>query len=186
MANEGLKADNAVYSAGIKLPGVLGDELQTSDTYDLNVPIRGYRFLVDFGAELGLASFKEVSATLELEIQNDWYREGGFSRLVSRPIPTAPNMQPSSIDLKKGVFQNGYNMYNFLTGYYSGANTKVIQECKIILYHTDGTPSAQWNVVNAWPSKYSFDGSFDATSANVLMETITFQNEGVYRVEPTG
>ena len=51
----------------------------------------------------------------------------------------------------------------------------------ITLLDEEETPAASWQVINAWPTKYTAP-DFNATSSEVAIETLEIAHEGMTRV----
>jgi phage tail-like protein len=140
----------------------------------LKYPIRGHRFTVNLGG-LGLISFKSVEG-FSIETSPVEYREGAFASLTMRKIPGL--MTYGEITLTKGMYQS-LELYDYFMGYMNGKNTAV-QQMIIEAYDNADIVVAKWSVLNAWPTHYD-SGGLNADSADILIETVTFANEGVFR-----
>ena len=51
----------------------------------------------------------------------------------------------------------------------------------ITLMDEEENPAASWQVINAWPTKYTAS-DFNATSSEVAIETLEIAHEGMTRV----
>lgn len=141
----------------------------------LKYPIRGHRFTVTLDA-LGLMSFKSVDG-FTAELGSTEYREGAFATLGPRKIPTM--LSYPDITLAKGMY-NALTLYDFFMGYLNGKNTTVGQMI-IEAYDNADTVVARWEAINVWPTSYE-GGSLSADSSDILVETVRFATEGVYRL----
>lgn len=140
----------------------------------LKYPIRGHRFTVNVGG-LGLISFKSVES-FSIETSPVEYREGAFASLTVRKLPGL--ITYGEITLTKGMYQS-LELYNYFMGYMNGKVTAV-QQMTIQAYDNADMAVAKWSVLNAWPYHYD-SGGLNADSADILIETVTFANEGVFR-----
>ena len=141
----------------------------------LKFPIRGHRFTVDL-ASLGLMSFKSVEG-FSAEIGTTEYREGAFATLGMRKLPTM--LTYPDITLAKGMY-NALTLYDFFMGYLNGKSTSV-EHMIIEAYDNADNVVARWEASNVWPTRYE-SGGLNADSAEVLVETVTFATEGVFRL----
>lgn len=141
----------------------------------LKFPIRGHRFTVNLDS-LGLMSFKSVEG-FSAEIGTTEYREGTFATIGMRKLPAM--LTYPDITLAKGMY-NALTLYEFFMGYLNGKNTSVGQ-MTIEAYDNADAVVARWEAVNVWPTRYE-SGGLSADSAEILVETVTFATEGVYRL----
>lgn len=158
--------------------GTLGDELSSENAFSqgLKYPIRGHRFTVTLEG-LGLMSFKSVEG-FSAEIGTTEYREGAFKTLGMRKLPTM--LTYPDVTLAKGMY-SALTLYDFFMGYLNGKSINVGQ-MEIIAYDNDTNPIAKWQAFNVWPTRYE-SGGLSADSAEILIETVTFATEGVYRIQ---
>lgn len=140
----------------------------------LKYPIRGHRFTVQLD-KLGLMSFKSVEG-FRAELGTVEYREGAYASIAMRKLPGMVTY--GDITLTKGMYNN-LALYNYFMTYLNGKETGV---CNMIIKAFDNADlvTAQWTVLNAWPTSYE-SGGLSADSAEVLIETVVFANEGVFR-----
>ena len=154
---------------------VLSTEVQGTG---LKYPIRGHRFTVVMEG-LGLISFNSVEG-FSIETSPTEYREGAFASLTMRKIPGLVTY--GDITLTKGMYQS-LELYNYFMSYINGKRVAVAN-MDILAYDNTDLPIAKWTVLNAWPTRYE-SGGLNADSAEILIETVSFANEGVFR-EPMG
>ena len=140
----------------------------------LKYPIRGHRFTVTMD-NLGIISFKSVEG-FSIETSPVEYREGGFGRLTVRKLPGLVTY--GDITLTKGMYQ-GKDLYDYFMGYINGKIT-IVSHMDIQAYDNTDLAIARWTVINAWPTRYESTG-LNADSAEILIETVSFANEGVFR-----
>lgn len=138
---------------------------------DRKDPIRNFRYKVSVGgAEAG---FSEVTG-FEISIDTIEYREGDD--------PTTPYKLPglskySNITLKHGVTDD-MELYNWIKDCVEGnVERKVVT---IIALGEDGSPLATWEIVEAWPVKYTAP-DFNATGSEVAIESMELAHEGLKR-----
>ncbi|MBR0423488.1 MAG: phage tail protein [Clostridia bacterium] len=140
----------------------------------LSAPLRGFRFTADFEG-LGTTSFKSVSGFgSTVDVQE--YREGGFGFLTKRKLPGLVNYD--EITLEKGLYSNPL-LYNFFSDYLEGQTFKPVNAV-ITVFDNAGSPTASWQVINAWPSSYK-SSDLSAEDSSILIETLTLQHEGIKR-----
>ena len=91
--------------------------------------------------------------------------------------------------LEAGGFSEvtGFNASVDVMGYRAGdmVQTPVkipgLKTITITLLDEEETPAASWQVINAWPTKYTAP-DFNATSSEVAIETLEIAHEGMTRV----
>lgn len=138
-------------------------------------PYRGYRFRVEIDG-IQTAGFSEAtipdSTTDPVE-----YREG----------TDAPHQRKLSgltkfgnISLKKGL-TDSMELYNWHKQVTQTGASKARKNISLILIDEEGNDKARWDVVEAWPTKYSPSG-FSAKGNEVIIETLEIVHEGVARV----
>lgn len=140
------------------------------------IPPCGFHFKVEFMGVDGMGTdteqrFQEVSG-LSVEIETEELREGGENRFVYKLPKRAryPNLV-----LKRGLLK-GTAVINWLKSAMSTYFTVFVYDFKpadilITLMDEAGEPAAQWNVVQAYPLKWSAS-EFNANSNTVVIETI--------------
>jgi phage tail-like protein len=139
-----------------------------------NDPYRNFRFKVAIDG-IQIAGFAEAtipdSTTDPVE-----YREG-----------TDPTHQRKlsgltkygNITLKKGL-TDSLDLYNWRLQVEQLGALSNRKNLSLILIDEEGTEKAQWDVVEAWPTKYSPSG-FSAKANEVVIETLELVHEGVTR-----
>lgn len=151
-------------------------DLHTNTITDpLKYPIRGHRFVVTM-EKLGISAFKSVDG-FQSEISPLEYREGSWATFGMRRVPGMLGSYPD-ITLTKGMY-NSLDLYNYFMGYLKGTSNDVV-DMTISVYHNDGNKAAEWIAYNTWPMRYEATG-LNADSSEILIETVTFATEGVYR-----
>jgi len=149
----------------------------TSMSQGLKCPIRGFRFLADFGSKLGTTSFKNVSGCFTTEMEVQEYREGGFGFLTKRKVPGLVSYQ--DVTLEKGLYMTP-SMYVFFNDYLEGNNFDPVPEAYITVFDNAMKPVAKWTIINAWPKQYE-SGDLSAEDSSILIEKLVLVHEGIRR-----
>jgi len=158
--------------------GTNAGSLGTGDigfTEALKYPLRGHRFTAQIGT-FGITAFKSVDG-FQSEISPLEYREGSWGTVGMRRVPGMLGSYPD-ITLTKGMY-NSLDLYNYFMGYLRGESINVV-DITITVYHNNGDKAAEWTAYNTWPMRYEATG-LNADSSEILIETVTFATEGVYR-----
>lgn len=163
---------------GRALLGGAADALESANSFGdaLKYPIRGHRFVVELPDLSGIMSFKSVEG-FSHEIGNTEYREGTWGTLGMRKLPTM--LTYPDVTLAKGMYSS-LAIYDFFMSYLNGTKLTV-QDMTITAYDNATNPIAMWKAINVWPYRYE-SGGLSADSAEILVETVTFATEGVYRL----
>ena len=83
-----------------------------------------------------------------------------------------------NITLKQGVTDSGV-LYDWIT---TGINGEIERKTlTITLLNETQAPAASWQIINAWPTKYTAP-DFNATSSEIAIETLEIVHEGMTRV----
>ncbi len=135
-------------------------------------PYMNYNFLVEIDG-ITRAAFKECSG-LDSTTDAVDYREGGQNGIV-RKLPGKTTH--SDISLKWGM-TDSTELYEWRKTVVNGKTER--KNGSIVLLDAQGNEKMRWNFVNAWPSKWE-GPSFDATSNDVALETLTLVHEGLDR-----
>jgi len=133
-------------------------------------PYRQYNFLVEFDG-ITRAGFKECSG-LESSQEVVGYREGVDS-LAIKQLPGLVSF--SNIVLKRGI-TNDKELWAWRKMAQDG--TVVRKTGSIVLQDQKGEEKVRWNVVQAWPVKWT-GPQFDATANGVAIETLEITHEGI-------
>ena len=138
-------------------------------------PPAGFYFKVEFVSVSGASSdteqrFQEVSG-LSVEVETEEVREGGENRFVYKFPKGAkyPNLV-----LKRGLLKGTALLDWFKSAMYSYFTVPLIfqpSDILITLLDDSGQPYAIWNVVQAYPLKWS-TSDFKSTDNSVVVETI--------------
>ena len=130
-----------------------------------------YKVEID-GLEAG--GFSEVTG-FDASIDVIEYREGD---MVQTPMKLPGLKKYGNITLKQGLVDS-LVLYEWMTAGLTGdVDRKTIT---ITLLDITGSPAASWQVINAWPLKYTAP-DFNATSSEVAVESLEIAHEGMTRV----
>ena len=103
------------------------------------------------------------------------YREGD---MVQTPMKIPGLKKYGNITLKQGL-ADSMVFYEWIAEGVSGAVQR--KTITITLLDEEENPAASWQVINAWPTKYTAP-DFNATSSEVAIETLEIAHEGMTRV----
>jgi len=132
-----------------------------------------YRFRLEIdGLEAG--GFSEVSG-FDANIDVIEYREGD---MVQTPMKLPGLKKYGNITLKQGLTDSIVLYEWIITGVDGPVDRKTVT---ITALDEAGEPAASWQVINAWPMKYTAP-DFNATSSEVAIETLELAHEGMTRV----
>lgn len=132
-----------------------------------------FRFKVEIdGLEAG--GFSEVTG-FDASIDVMEYREGD---MVQTPMKMPGLKKYGNITLRKGLADTTV-LYDWITAGIEGEVER--KTITITLLDQTESPVASWQVINAWPVKYT-GPDFNATSSEVAIETLEVAHEGMTRV----
>lgn len=137
-------------------------------------PYRNFRFRVEVEG-LQQAGFSEV-AGFDASIDVIEYREGDMTT-TPRKLPGLTKY--SNITLKWGV-TDSIEMYEWLQECVEGTITR--KTVTIIAIDEEGEDVATWQVMEAWPVKYTAP-DFNATGSEVGIELLEMAHEGMTRTQ---
>lgn len=133
-----------------------------------------FRFRVEIDG-LTAGGFSEVSG-FDASIDVIEYREGDK---VQTPLKIPGLKKYGNITLKQGVMDSDV-MYKWMeNGFEGDVERKTIT---ITLLDITGQDAASWQVINAWPAKYTAP-DFNATASEVAVETMEITHEGMTRTK---
>lgn len=144
-------------------------------------PFTKFRFRVTIDG-LGEAHFSEVSG-FEATTDVIEYRYGDYVNNSAQKVPGLTKY--SNIILKWGVIES-VDLYNWMTKTIGGEaavdGTETDRKTVTInLLGEDGeTVKASWQVVRAWPCKYTAP-DFNASSSEIAFESLELAHEGLTR-----
>lgn len=132
-----------------------------------------FRYKVEIdGLEAG--GFSEVTG-FDASIDVMEYREGD---MVQTPMKIPGLKKYGNITLKQGLTDSTV-MYTWIIAGVNGAVER--KTITITLLDEEEQPAASWQVINAWPTKYTAP-DFNATSSEVAIETLEIAHEGMTRI----
>ena len=130
-----------------------------------------YRVEID-GITAG--GFSEVTG-FDASIDVIEYREGD---MVQTPLKLPGLKKYSNITLKQGLIDSTAIYDWFATGLENDVDRKTVT---ITLMDITGADVHSWQIINAWPTKYTAP-DFNATSSEVAIESLELAHEGLTRV----
>lgn len=130
-----------------------------------------YKLEID-GLEAG--GFSEVTG-FDATIDVIEYREGD---MVQTPMKIPGLKKYGNITLKQGLADSMVLYDWIITGVNGAVDRKTIT---ITLLDEEEAPAASWQVINAWPMKYTAP-DFNATSSEAAIESLEIAHEGMTRV----
>ena len=130
-----------------------------------------YKVEID-GLEAG--GFSEVTG-FDASIDVIEYREGDMTQT---PIKIPGLKKYGNITLKQGLVDSMV-LYEWMTAGLEGDVER--KTLTITLLDIAGSPAASWQIINAWPVKYTAP-DFKATSSEVAIESLEIAHEGMTRV----
>ncbi len=150
--------------------------------YLKSYPAVGFHFKVSFGTsddDDGDSRFQSVSG-LNVEVETENKKEGGENRFEHvLPVRTKYPL----LVLKRGLIQSKsfrqwcMDNINGITTLSSNDPTKPLitpRDLTVSLLNPDGDELMIWNVVHAWPKKWSVS-DFNAEQSSIVIETIELQ-----------
>ncbi len=132
-----------------------------------------FRYKVEIDG-LDAGGFSEVSG-FDASIDVMEYREGD---MVQTPMKIPGLKKYGNITLKQGL-ADSMVLYEWLIAGVNGAVER--KTITITLLDEEEAPAASWQVINAWPAKYTAP-DFNATSSEIAIETLEIAHEGMTRV----
>ena len=130
-----------------------------------------YKVEID-GLEAG--GFSEVTGfDASIDVIED--REGDMTQT---PLKIPGLKKYGNITLKQGLVDSMV-LYEWMTAGLEGDVER--KTLTITLLDIAGSPAASWQIINAWPVKYTAP-DFNATSSEVAIESLEIAHEGMTRV----
>ena len=130
-----------------------------------------YKVEID-GLEAG--GFSEVTG-FDASIDVIEYRDGDMTQT---PLKIPGLKKYGNITLKQGLVDYMV-LYEWMTAGLEGDVER--KTLTITLLDIAGSPAASWQIINAWPVKYTAP-DFNATSSEVAIESLEIAHEGMTRV----
>ena len=138
-----------------------------------STPYGKFRYKVEIdGLEAG--GFSEASG-FDASIDVIEYREGD---MVQTPMKLPGLKKYGNITLKQGVADSMVMYEWMIAGVEGEVERKTIT---ITILDETETATASWQVINAWPAKYTAP-DFNATASEVAIEALEIAHEGMTRV----
>ncbi|OXM85048.1 phage tail protein [Paenibacillus rigui] len=137
-------------------------------------PYRNFRFRIEVEG-IQQAGFSEVSG-FDASISVIEYREGN-EITTARKLPGLSKY--GNITLKWGV-TDSMDMYNWMSESLQGKIQR--KTVTIIAINEEGTDVATWQVIEAWPIKYTAP-NFNGTGNEVAIELMELAHEGMTRTQ---
>jgi phage tail-like protein len=132
-----------------------------------------FRYKVEIdGLEAG--GFSEVTG-FDASIDVIEYREGD---MVTTPMKLPGLKKYGNITLKQGLVDSMV-LYDWIIAGVTGAVDR--KTITITLLDEEEAPAGSWQVINAWPMKYTAP-DFNATASEVAIESLEIAHEGMTRV----
>lgn len=132
-----------------------------------------FRYKVEIDG-LDAGGFSEVSG-FDASIDIIEYREGD---MVQTPMKIPGLKKYGNLTLKQGLVDSMV-LYEWIIAGVNGAVER--KTITITLLDEEEAPAASWQVINAWPTKYTAP-DFNATSSEIAIETLEIAHEGMTRV----
>lgn len=132
-----------------------------------------FRYKVEIDG-LDAGGFSEVSG-FDASIDVMEYREGD---MVQTPMKIPGLKRYGNISLKQGL-ADSMVLYDWIIAGVNGAVER--KTITITLLDEAEASAASWQIINAWPIKYTAP-DFNATSSEVAIESLEIAHEGMTRV----
>jgi phage tail-like protein len=138
-------------------------------------PYTKYRFKVEI-KEVGEIGFSEVSG-LDASVSVHEYREGSDAAPTASKVPGIRKY--SNITFKWGLTESD-KVYKWM----SPSLEKDIKRSAITitLLNESAEPAATWEMINAWPVKYTAP-DFNALNSDIAIEQLEVAHEGLTRTK---
>ncbi|MCX9025960.1 MAG: phage tail protein [Candidatus Methanoperedens sp.] len=139
-------------------------------------PYRNFRFKVEIDG-IQTASFAEATIPDTTTDSVD-YREGTdlpFQKKLSGLTKFG------NITLKKGL-TDSVEIYQWRKSVEDTGAIKARKNISLVLIDEEGNDKARWDIIEAWPTKYSPSG-FSAKANEVVIETLELVHEGIKRTK---
>lgn len=132
-----------------------------------------FRYKVEIDG-IAAGGFSEATG-FEASIDVIEYREGD---MVTTPLKLPGLKKYGNITLKQGL-ADSMELYKWMIGGINGAVER--KTITITLLDEEEAPAASWQVINAWPVKYTAP-DFNASASEVAIESLEIAHEGLTRV----
>jgi phage tail-like protein len=145
-------------------------------TGERNDPYRNFRFRVEMDG-IQTASFSEATIPDSTTDATD-YREGTdptYQRKLSGLT------KYGNITLKKGI-TDSMELYEWRKLVEDSGAIQARKNISLVLIDEEGNDKAQWDIIEAWPTKYDAS-DFSAKANDVVIESLEIVHEGVKRTK---
>ena len=132
-----------------------------------------FRYKVEIDG-LDAGGFSEVTG-FDVSIDVMEYREGDA---VQTPMKVPGLKKYGNITLRQGLVDSMV-LYDWVIAGVNGAVER--KTITITLLDEEEAPAASWQVINAWPARYTAP-DFNALSSEIAIETLEIAHEGMTRV----
>lgn len=143
---------------------------------DRKDPYRKFRFKVECDGVIS-GGFSEVSG-VDATVEVTEYREGNE---VTTPRKLPGLVKYGNLTLKRGV-TDSMEFINWIYSYITSGELKRQKMLTIIAQNEKGEDVATFQVINAWPTKFT-GPDFAANSSEVSIETLEIVHEGLTRTK---
>lgn len=134
-------------------------------------PFRGYNFRLEIDG-ISRNGFRECTG-LDASTDVTEYREGDEKVFTARKLPGLNKY--SNITLKWGITDDA-SLWDWRKKVIDGKTER--KNVSVVLMNESGEEKLRWNIVNAWPNKWT-GPSFNATSSDTAIETLEIAHEGL-------
>ncbi len=141
-----------------------------------NDPYRNFRFKVEIDG-INIASFSDATIPDSTTDSVD-YREGTDSP-YQRKLSCLTKY--GNITLKKGL-TDSMELYNWRKSVEDSGAIKARKSISLVLVDEEGKDKCRWDIIEAWPTKYSASG-FEAKGNAVMIETFELALEKITRTK---
>ena len=139
-------------------------------------PYRNFKFRVEIEG-IQVAGFADATIPDSTTESVD-YREGTD---LPHQRKLSGLTEYASITLKKGI-TDSMDLYNWKKQVEDSGAINARKSISLILIDEEGNDKAQWNILEAWPTKYD-SSDFSAKANDVVIETFEILHEGVTRTK---
>ena len=139
-------------------------------------PYRNFKFRVEIEG-IQVAGFADATIPDSTTESVD-YREGTD---LPHQRKLSGLTEYASITLKKGI-TDSMDLYNWKKQVEDTGAINARKSISLILVDEEGNDKAQWNILEAWPTKYD-PSDFSAKANDVVIETLEIVHEGVTRTK---
>lgn len=136
-------------------------------------PYKKYRFRLEIDG-IDQAGFSEVSG-FDANVDVIEYREGDSP--VTSPVKLPGLTKYGNVTMKWGV-TDSLSLYDWIKGISEGTIER--KTVTITVLDDAGDSKASWQLLNAWPTKYTAP-DFNASASEIALESLELAHEGMTR-----